>query len=55
MPVPLHWTRLAPAASTNRVNWRAISPPNTGAVFLPSTLVRRKRTQRQVGLTAKAR
>ena len=55
MPVPLHWTRLAARRFNQSGELARHIASQSGAVFLPSTLVRRKRTQRQVGLTAKAR
>ncbi|WP_245480418.1 ComF family protein [Neorhizobium sp. NCHU2750] len=55
LPVPLHRTRFALRKFNQAAELARHLSGRTGTPYLPAALVRTKRTQRQVGLTARAR
>ena len=55
LPVPLHRTRFALRKFNQAAELARHLARRTGKPYLPAALVRTKRTQRQVGLTARAR
>ncbi len=55
LPVPLHRTRFALRKFNQSAELARHLSKRTGKPYLPATLVRTKRTKRQVGLTARAR
>jgi ComF family protein len=55
IPVPLHWTRFARRRFNQSAELARHLARLSGRPYLPLALVRRKRTERQVGLTARAR
>jgi ComF family protein len=55
LPVPLHRTRFAWRKFNQAAELARHLSRRTGMPYLPATLIRRKRTHRQVGLSARAR
>ncbi len=55
LPVPLHRTRFVLRKFNQSAELARHLAKRTGKPYLPATLVRTKRTKRQVGLTARAR
>ncbi len=55
VPVPLHRTRFVLRKFNQSAELARHLAKRTGKPYLPATLIRKKRTKRQVGLTARAR
>ncbi|WP_149746515.1 ComF family protein [Rhizobium sp. RU35A] len=55
LPVPLHWTRMMARRFNQAAELGRHLAHQSGKPMLSGTLVRRKRTSRQVGLTARGR